>query len=136
MYRKQDIFEQLKKMNAPRDGIVLMHTALRAVGAVEGGGQGLLDALIEFFKRARFKPREQDHHTLAHAAVEICLCHGGKIAFKKYAPVLHTDVCKSQSAQFIADQSFQTEQTRHTKSHLFHNSLRFSFITYLEYYTA
>lgn len=49
MYTKQDIFSQLQKMDAPRNSIVLMHTALRAVGAVEGGGEGLLDALIEYF---------------------------------------------------------------------------------------
>jgi len=49
MFTKQDIFEQLKKLNAPRGGIVLMHTSLRSVGAVEGGGEGLLDILIEYF---------------------------------------------------------------------------------------
>ena len=49
MYTKQDIFEQLQAMKAPRDGVVLLHVALRTVGAVDGGGQGLLDALIEYF---------------------------------------------------------------------------------------
>lgn len=49
MYTKEDIFAQLRKMNAPRDRIVLMHSSLRSIGAVEGGGQGLLDALIEYF---------------------------------------------------------------------------------------
>lgn len=49
MYTKQDIFEQLLKMGAPQDSVVMMHTALRTVGEVEGGGEGLLDAMIEYF---------------------------------------------------------------------------------------
>ena len=49
MYTKREILEQLKAMGAPRDTVVLMHTSLRAVGAVEGGAEALLDALIEYF---------------------------------------------------------------------------------------
>lgn len=49
MYTKKEILEQLKAMGAPRDTVVLMHTSLRAVGAVEGGAEALLDALIEYF---------------------------------------------------------------------------------------
>ena len=49
MYTKKDIIDQLEKMNAPRDGVVLMHISLRSVGEVEGGGEGLLDVLVEYF---------------------------------------------------------------------------------------
>ncbi len=49
MYTKQDIFAQLTQMQAPRDGVVLMHSALRTVGEIAGGGEGLLDILIEYF---------------------------------------------------------------------------------------
>jgi len=49
MYTKQDILNQLAAMNAPRGGVVMMHTSLRAVGEMEGGAQGLLDAMIEYF---------------------------------------------------------------------------------------
>ncbi len=49
MYTKNDIFTQLEKINAPRDSVVLMHSSLRSVGEVEGGGEGLLDAFIEYF---------------------------------------------------------------------------------------
>ena len=49
MYKKSDIIDQLTEMGAPRDSVVLMHSSLRAVGDVEGGGQGLLDALVEYF---------------------------------------------------------------------------------------
>ena len=49
MFTKQNIFEQLERMNAPRDSVVLVHTSLRLIGEVEGGGEGLLDILIEYF---------------------------------------------------------------------------------------
>mgnify|MGYP005801306921 FL=1 len=49
MYTKSQLFSQLKELGAPQDSIVLMHTSLRAVGDVEGRGEGLLDALIEYF---------------------------------------------------------------------------------------
>lgn len=41
--------EQLEAMNAPKDSVVTIHTALRAVGETEGRGDGFLDALIEYF---------------------------------------------------------------------------------------
>ena len=46
MFTKQEMIEQLCHMGVPRDRVVLMHTSLRAVGEVEGRGEGLLDALI------------------------------------------------------------------------------------------
>ncbi len=49
MYSKEEIFAQLEAMHAPRDKMVLMHSSLRAIGAVEGGAKGLLDILIEYF---------------------------------------------------------------------------------------
>ncbi|MBQ8409859.1 MAG: AAC(3) family N-acetyltransferase [Clostridia bacterium] len=49
MFTKKDIWDQLEKMNAPKNSVVLMHSSLRAVGEVENGGQGLLDAMVEYF---------------------------------------------------------------------------------------
>ena len=49
IYTKEDIFSQLKAMGAPRDRVVLMHSSLRLIGAVEGGATALLDALIDYF---------------------------------------------------------------------------------------
>ena len=49
MYTKVDIFNQLEAIDAPKDSVVLMHSSLRAIGEVEGGAQGLLDALVEYF---------------------------------------------------------------------------------------
>ena len=50
-YTKKEIFAQLEAMHAPTGSIVLMHSSLRSVGAVEGGAGGLLDVLIEYFTR-------------------------------------------------------------------------------------
>lgn len=49
IFTKEEIVEQLKQLGAPQDGIVLIHTALRQIGKVEGGGQCLLDTFIEYF---------------------------------------------------------------------------------------
>ena len=48
-YTKEEIFAQLREMNAPQDKMVLVHSSLRTVGKVEGGAQGLLDILVEYF---------------------------------------------------------------------------------------
>ena len=50
-YKREDILNQLKQMNAPTDKIVLMHSSLRAIGRVDGGAEVLLDTLIEYFTR-------------------------------------------------------------------------------------
>ncbi len=49
MTTKNDIIKQLNAMNAPRNKIVLVHSSLRAVGEVEGRGEGFLGALIDYF---------------------------------------------------------------------------------------
>ena len=49
VYTKEDIFNQLDKMNIPRDKVVLMHSSLRLIGRVDGGAEGLLDILIDYF---------------------------------------------------------------------------------------
>ena len=51
MFTKLDIINQLKSMDAPTDKPVIVHASLRAIGAVDGGAQGLLDALIEYFTK-------------------------------------------------------------------------------------
>ena len=49
IYTKEMIKEQLAAMNAPQDAVVTVHSSLRKVGSVEGRGDGLLDAFIEYF---------------------------------------------------------------------------------------
>lgn len=48
VYKKDEIFAQLRAMGVPQNSIVLMHSSMRLVGAVEGGISGLLDAMIEY----------------------------------------------------------------------------------------
>lgn len=48
---KSKIMEQLEEFRHIKGKIVIVHTSLRAVGEIEGGGETLLDALIEFFAR-------------------------------------------------------------------------------------
>lgn len=50
-YTKEDILAQLASMGAPVGSVVLMHTSMRAVGPVEGGAQGLLDAMVDYFTK-------------------------------------------------------------------------------------
>lgn len=47
MFTKTQIIGQLRTLGVPQDSVVLVHTSLRAVGEVEGRGEGFLDALIE-----------------------------------------------------------------------------------------
>ena len=49
IYTKLDIKDQLLAMSAPKSSVVLMHSSLRAIGAIEGGAEALLDVLIEYF---------------------------------------------------------------------------------------
>lgn len=51
IFTKEDIRKQLLQLRAPEGSIVLVHASLRSVGPVEGGGEGLLDVLIEHFTR-------------------------------------------------------------------------------------
>ena len=47
MFTADQIKKQLEQLDVPRDRVVLVHSSLRAVGEVEGRGEGLLDVLIE-----------------------------------------------------------------------------------------
>lgn len=49
IYSESEIIDQLKNMHAPQDSVVIMHSALRAIGKIEGGTEKLLHILIEYF---------------------------------------------------------------------------------------
>ena len=49
MITKTKIMEQLENFRHIKGKFVTVHTSLKAVGEIEGGGETLLDALIEFF---------------------------------------------------------------------------------------
>ena len=48
MITKQDIFRLLEQQGIRHDDIVTIHAALRAAGPIEGGADGLIDALKEY----------------------------------------------------------------------------------------
>ena len=49
MYTKSDILMDLNALCIPKGKIVTVHTSLRAIGDIEGGGETLLEALLEAF---------------------------------------------------------------------------------------
>jgi len=49
MLTKEKLFSQLEEMGAPKDRPVIVHTALRKVGEIDGGGEALLSWLMEYF---------------------------------------------------------------------------------------
>ena len=49
IFSRPEIIEQLKNMNAPQDSVVIMHSSLSAIGAIERGAENLLNILIEYF---------------------------------------------------------------------------------------
>ena len=51
-YTKADLLRQLSELHIPRDRVVMVHSALRLIGNVEGGAQTVLDTLIEYFTEA------------------------------------------------------------------------------------
>ena len=46
---KEKLYEQLKKFSHIKGKIVTLHTSLKAIGEIDGGGETLLSALIDFF---------------------------------------------------------------------------------------
>lgn len=54
MITKDDIFQMLKNANIKSDDKVLIHTSLRAVGKIENGADGLIDAFIEYLHDGLF----------------------------------------------------------------------------------
>lgn len=51
MYTKLDILNDLDSLEIPVGVPITVHSSLRSVGEIEGGGETLLDALIEFCER-------------------------------------------------------------------------------------
>ena len=51
MVTKKDVFAWLERMEIAEDAHVTMHTSLRAVGAIDGGADGLLDAMTAYLHR-------------------------------------------------------------------------------------
>ncbi len=49
MFTKTQIHAQLEEMGVKRSDTVIMHTSMKAIGEVEGGADGFLDIMIDYF---------------------------------------------------------------------------------------
>ena len=47
MYTAKQLAAQLKKMNIPRDGVLLVHSSFKSMGEISGGPETVLDVLCE-----------------------------------------------------------------------------------------
>lgn len=54
MYTKQEIKAQLRQMGILPTDTVMIHTSMKAIGQVEGGPDGLLDAFCEYLSHGLF----------------------------------------------------------------------------------
>lgn len=50
MYTKEQLFNDLRKMNLKSTDTVLIHTSMKAIGEVEGRADGFIDIMCEYFK--------------------------------------------------------------------------------------
>ncbi len=48
MYTARQLLSQLKKMDIPRDGTLLVHSSFKAMGEVRGGAQTVVDVLCDY----------------------------------------------------------------------------------------
>ena len=124
MCTKDDIVEQLRRMNAPVGSVVLMHSSLRAIGPVEGGAEQLLDTLIQYFTQAGGLfciPTHTWHNicediTLDMTSDDQCLGALSKVAlndgrgFRSESPILSMVVFgdEKRAKAFIQDEPFIT----------------------------
>lgn len=53
-YNKQQLKDQLESMGLKGDETILIHSSMKAIGAVDGGADTVLDALMEYFKDGLF----------------------------------------------------------------------------------
>ena len=49
-YNKQQLKDQLESMGLKGDETILIHSSMKAIGAVDGGADTVLDAWMEYFK--------------------------------------------------------------------------------------
>ena len=124
---KKQITNQLTAMGAPTDSVVLVHMSLRAVGAVEGGAEAFLDAMVEYFTRdggLLCVPTHTWHNlgkeiTLDMASDETCVGAFSTVALRDLRGIrsenpTHSMVVfgdREKALRFIADEPFVKSST-------------------------
>lgn len=54
MYTKEQLMEQIRAMGIQKNDTVLIHTSMKAIGAVENGPDGVIDAFCEYLNDGLF----------------------------------------------------------------------------------
>lgn len=54
MYTKEELKLQLQRMNIQKDDTILIHTSMKAIGPVENGADGVIDAFCEYLEDGLF----------------------------------------------------------------------------------
>lgn len=49
MYTKEQLIDDLKKMGLKRADAIMIHSSMKSIGSVEGGGETVIDAFLEYF---------------------------------------------------------------------------------------
>ena len=49
-YTKEDLIKDLDRLGIDRNGTLLVHSSYKSIGDVEGGGETVIDALMEYMK--------------------------------------------------------------------------------------
>ncbi|HBC99675.1 MAG TPA: AAC(3) family N-acetyltransferase, partial [Lachnoclostridium sp.] len=50
MHTKNSIIKDIEQTGIRKNGTLLIHSSMKAIGVVEGGGDSVLDAFIEYMK--------------------------------------------------------------------------------------
>ena len=127
IYTKEDIKNQLIELKVPQDKIIILHSALRAVGNVEGGAETLLDTLIEHItakggllcipahswhnigKEITLDMKSEDHCLGAFATVALKSKKGVRTENPIHSLVVFGD--KDKIEEFIKDEPFVKTST-------------------------
>ena len=54
MFTKEELKKQIRDMGIDKDDTVLIHTSMRAIGEVENGADGVIDAFCEVLSSGLF----------------------------------------------------------------------------------
>lgn len=72
MYNKEQLKKNLEQMGLQPTDAVMIHSSMKAIGEVDGGGETVIDALLEYFSEGLVM---MPAHTWAQMSEEYCVFH-------------------------------------------------------------
>lgn len=72
MYTKEHLMSDLQQMGLVTSDAVMIHSSMKSIGLVEGGGETVIDALLEYFSEGLVM---MPAHTWAQMSEEYCTFH-------------------------------------------------------------